>query len=217
MSVRVVVANEQEVVRAGLRSILSKQHDIDVVGEAMDGIAAVRIVRQLLPDVAILDVSLPLLNGVEATRQIAQQCPRVKVIVLSDECSQPVVREVLRAGASGLILKRTGADELNAAITWANRGETYLSPRVAQVVVSGLVRRCNDPGTTAFTALSPKQRRVLQLLAEGKSNKEVAACLTVSQKTVETHRAQLMERLQIFTVAGLTKFAIREGLTSVNH
>ena len=176
---------------------------------------AVRLVGQLTPDVVIMDITMPLLNGVEATREIVGKSPDTRVIALSIHFDRIIVAEMLKAGASGYLLKNSSSDELGVAIKAVRRGETYLSSKVTQIVVSTYIRNNEERGGSAFSALTSKQREVLQLLAEGKSNKEVGSCLNISAKTVETHRAQIMEKLQIWTVAGLTKYAIREGLTSV--
>jgi DNA-binding NarL/FixJ family response regulator len=215
MGIRVLIADDHEMVRAGLSSLLEKQKDIDVVGQASNGLEAVRLAGTASPDVVIMDITMPLMNGVEATRQVVAQSPRTKVLALSIHHDRAMVAEVLKAGASGYLLKNSASEELSTAVRAAARGETYLSPKVTQVLVSSFVCKPEQSSTTAFSTLSAKQRGVLQLLAEGKSNKEVAACLDISPKTVETHRAQLMEKLQIYTIAGLTKYAIREGLTSV--
>ena len=225
MKTRILVADDHEMVRAGICSVLQRQGQNDVVGEASNGREAVDMSRTLTPDIVILDVTMPLLNGIEAARQIISDAPQTKAIMLSIHCEQTMVTEALRAGASAYLLKNSAAVELQLAIRAAQEGTTYLSPKVGQVVVAGYL---GDRGTTSrapvgsspvqvsvFTALTAKQREVLQLLAEGKTNKEVAACLHISSKTVEAHRAMIMEKLNIRTVAGLTKYAIREGLTSV--
>jgi DNA-binding NarL/FixJ family response regulator len=215
MKTRILLADDHEMVRAGLCSILQRQPGNEVVGEAADGREAVSMARKLTPDVAILDVTMPLLNGIEATRQILDYAPDTKVIVLSIHCDQIMVTEALRAGACGYLLKNSAAVELTLALRAAREGSTYLSPKVGRVVVTGFLGEREQDRGSAFTALTSKQREVLQLLAEGKTNKEAAQCLSISVKTVEAHRAQLMEKLGIRTVAGLTKYAIREGLTSV--
>jgi DNA-binding NarL/FixJ family response regulator len=215
MKNRVLIADDHEMIRAGLSSILERQKDIEVVGEAANGAEAVELAEKLKPDAVIMDISMPLLNGVEATRQIVAKAPDVKVIALSMHSDQSMVGEMLKAGASGYLLKNSASEELSVAVRAVCRGETYLSSKVTRVVVSTYVGKYGERVTSAFSALTSKQREVLQLLAEGKSNKEVASCLSISAKTVETHRAQIMEKLQIRTIAGLTKYAIREGLTSI--
>ena len=213
---RILVADDHEMVRAGLISMLQRDPTNDIVGEAADGRQAVDLSRKLHPDVVFCDVTMPQLNGIEAARQIKEFSPDIKVIMLSVHYDQMMVTEALRAGASGYLLKTSAAVELQFALRAAREGSTYLSPRVGQVVVSSYLGGESDPQRPrVFTALTVKQREVLQLLAEGKTNKEVAAALCISAKTVEAHRGQLMEKLNIHTVAELTKYAIREGITSL--
>lgn len=212
MSIRVLLADDHELMRAGLRSILEKGKEVEVVAEASDGRGAVELAEEYKPDIALMDITMPNLNGIEATRQIVGE-GWSKVIALSIHCERAFVIEMLAAGASGYLLKNSASAELMTAIRSVRNGDVYLSPRIAGMVVQKYVQ---DHGRgQSFATLTPRERQVLQLIAEGKSNKEMAGHLTISIKTVETHRAQLMEKLGIFTVAELTKFAIREGLTSL--
>ena len=216
MKLRVLLVDDHEMIRAGVRSVLEKHADVEIVGEAGDGRAAVRLAARVKPDVVITDVSMPELNGIEATRQILAENPDVRVIILSMHGEGQHVTEALKAGASGYLLKNSAAEELGLAVGAVARGKVYLSPKVAQVVVDTHVRRAGpaDPRScVALEKLSGREREVLQLIAEGKTNKEIAEVLYLSPKTVETHRAQLMNKLDIRTVADLTKFAIRQGLT----
>jgi DNA-binding NarL/FixJ family response regulator len=213
--IRIVVADDHEMVRAGIISMLQRDPHNEIVGEAGDGRQAVELARKFLPDVIFCDVTMPLLNGIETTRHIREFSRDIKVIMISVHYDQAMVSEALRAGANGYLLKTSAAVELQLALRAAREGATYLSPRVGQVVVDGLLADRDPQRPRVFSALTAKQREVLQLLAEGKTNKEVAACLCISAKTVEAHRGQLMEKLNIHTVAGLTKYAIREGITSV--
>lgn len=215
---RVVLADDHEMVRAGLRTLLEKHRGIDVVGEAADGPELVELARTLLPEVVITDITMPGMNGVEATRRVLEVAPRARVIALSMHSERPFVTAILRAGASAYLLKNSAATELLLAIEAVQRGETYLSPKIAGVVVEGHVRKSAEGRAPAsvFAALTPRERQVLQLLAEGQTSKEIGAALHISVKTVETHRGQIMDKLGIRSVAELTKYAIREGLTSLD-
>jgi DNA-binding NarL/FixJ family response regulator len=209
---RVLLADDHDMVRAGLRSVLTERYGLDVVAEAGDGHAAVRLARELSPDLVVMDISMPNLNGVEATRQIAA-LGSAKVIMLSMHGDEHSVAEALRAGALSYLLKSSAAKELGLAIEAVMQGRTYLSTKVAGLVVDSYVRRPPGGQGSPLDALSGRERDVLRCLAEGKTNKEIASELSISVKTVETHRAQLMDKLNIHTVAGLTKFAIRSGLS----
>jgi DNA-binding NarL/FixJ family response regulator len=214
---RILIADDHEMIRAGLRGLLERERGCEVIGEAVDGRDAVELAQRLSPDVVVSDITMPRLSGIEATRQMRAHNDQLKVIILSVHFDTMMVAEALRAGACGYLLKSSAPAELTLALRAARDGETYLSPRVSQVVVSSYVRPV-EPGSaaSAYSTLTPKQREVLQLLAEGKSNKEVAAQLFISAKTVEAHRAQIMEKLNIFSLAGLTKYAVREGLTNLD-
>jgi len=213
VSIRILLADDHQIVRDGLKTLLEKQADMQVVGEAQDGRAAVDQARALSPQVVIMDIAMPDLNGVDATRQIKGESPEVKVIALSMQSDGPIVRRMLQAGASGYMLKDCASEELVKAIRTVVRGGTYLSDGVQNVVVKQLT----SPEQTTNSPLTPKEREVLQLLAEGKSTKEIAAALFLSPKTVDTHRQHIMDKLEIRSIAELTKYAIREGLTSLNQ
>ena len=206
-SVTVVLADDHDMVRAGIRSVLSAHRDVEVVAEADNGLAAVEAVEKLRPDVAILDITMPGLNGVAATERIIELGAGTRVVALSMHVEAQFVNSMLNAGASAYLLKNTAARELVTALRAVMRGETYLSPKAAEVVTAA------GPGTKQFAGLTAREREVLQLLAEGRSNKEIADALFLSTRTVETHRAQIMDKLDIRSVAGLTKFAIRHGLS----
>lgn len=209
---RIVLADDHALVRQGIRSLLTSIADFEVVGEAADGREALRLIRALEPDVALLDISMPELNGLDAAARALREQPRLKVIVLSMHGAEPYVIEALRAGVTGYLLKHADLSELERAIRAVARGERYLAPAVSGRVIEHLLR--SEPGEQPARgdALSPRQREVLQLIAEGKSTREIAERLSLSPKTVETHRAQLMQRLAIFDIAGLTRYALRIGL-----
>jgi DNA-binding NarL/FixJ family response regulator len=201
-------------IRQGLKSLLEKQPDMKVVGEAENGRDAVSMVKDLTPDVVVMDLHMPELNGVDATRGALAAHASAKVICLSAHANERMTSEILKAGASGYVLKEGAFEELNTAIRTAISGKVYLSPSVAGMLVNDLVRGRGEP-QSVFSTLSNREREVLQLITEGKTTKEIAFNLHVSVKTAETHRRNLMEKLQIDSIAELTKFALREGLTSL--
>jgi DNA-binding NarL/FixJ family response regulator len=216
MVVRVLIADDHRIMRDGLRSLIAEERDMTVIGEAENGRAAVRMVEDLSPDVVIMDVSMPELNGLEATRQIAGTLPGLKVIALSMHSDRRFVAGMLAAGASGYLLKDCAFDELVRAVRAVAAGQTYLSPGVAGAVVQDYVNRLTTADKPAPSVLSPREREVLQLVAEGWATKEIAARLHVSVKTIETHRGQIMDKLGVRSVAELTKQAIQMGLTSLD-
>ena len=215
MGVRVLIADDHRIVRDGLRSLIAEEQDMSVVGEAENGRAAVELAQELSPDVVIMDVSMPGLNGLEATRQIRKAVPAPRVIALSMHADRRFVTGMLSAGASGYLLKDCAFEELVRAIRAVASGQTYLSPGVAGAVVQDYVNRLAASDQPAPSVLSPREREVLQLVAEGWATKEIAAQLHVSVKTIETHRRQIMDKLGVGSVAELTKQAIRMGLTSL--
>lgn len=211
---RVVLAEDHTLVRAGLRTLLQQLEQITVVGEAADGREAVALAKAHGPDVILMDITMPGLNGIDATRQVKKELPEVRVVILSMHSSEEHVVQALRAGASGYLLKESAPLELELALRSVGRGETYLSPPISRQVIEGYMQRVTDTTGDALATLSARQREILQLIAEGGSSKAIARRLGLSVKTVETHRAQLMERLQIRDIAGLVRFAIRTGLIS---
>lgn len=215
MSTKILLADDHQLMRQGLRSMLDEQDGLQVIGEADDGRTAVRLARELRPDLVIMDVTMPDLNGIDATRQIRAENPRVKVIALSMHAERQFVMEMLAAGASGYVPKDCPMDELLNAIEAVTRGDTFLSPKVTGVLVKEVVGGIPEAGAFCGT-LSPREREVLQLVAEGKSSKEIALMLHLSSKTVEGHRRQIMDKLKLYSVAELTRYAIREGVTSLD-
>ncbi len=211
--VRVLLADDHALVRAGIRALLGGLEGVTVVAEAANGSEVLELARKHRPDVVLLDISMPGLGGLEASAQLKQQLPEVRVVMLSMHANEEYVLQALRAGAAGYMLKDSATAELELALYAVMQGETYLSPRISRQMVEGYVQRvgAEQPATDNLT---PRQRQVLQLIAGGHSTKEIAYRLELSVKTVETHRAQLMERLQIHDIAGLVKYAIRNGLVT---
>ncbi len=216
MSIKILLADDHQIIRQGLRSLLEKQSDMEVIGEAQQGREAVAMTRQLSPQIVIMDVSMPDLNGMEAAKQILNETPDVKIIALSMHSDSLFVTEMLKSGASGYLLKDCAFEELVQAIRIVISGKTYLSPSISGVVVSDYVHRLSKTGNDNLEVLTAREREVLQLIAEGKSTKQVALKLHISAKTVETHRRQIMDKLDIHSVAELTKYAIRKGFTSLD-
>jgi DNA-binding NarL/FixJ family response regulator len=216
MTKRVLLVDDHRLVREGLRNLLERDKTARVVGEAEDGRQAVSLAKKLKPDVVIMDVGMPGLNGVEATSQIREASPETKVLALSMHSDRRFIAQMLHRGASGYLLKDCAFEELAKAMETVGRGEVYLSPAVVDTVVEDYVQRFPAEGASAFSVLSPREREVLQLLAEGDTTKQIALKLHISPKTVETHRRQIMEKLQIFSVAELTLYAVREGLVKLD-
>ena len=216
MSVKVLLVDDHAILREGLRSLIEKQPDMEVVADADDGRRAIELVRELSPDVVIMDVTMPRLGGIEATRQITGEFPAVKVIALSIHSRRPFVADMLQAGAAGYILKECLFDELVQAIRAVSEGGRYLSPRITDVVVDDYVKRLSSGDESPLRSLTGREREVLQLVAEGKSTKQIAVELHVSTKTIEANRRQIMEKLDMHSVAELTKYAIREGITALD-
>ena len=215
MSIKVLLVDDHAIIREGLRSLLEKQPDIEVVADTDDGRKALELVRELSPDIVIMDVTMPRLGGIEATRQITGEFPDVKVIALSIHSRRRFVADMLSAGAAGYILKECLFDELVAAIRAVAAGGRYLSPRITEVVVDDYVKRLSSGAEAPSASLTSREREVLQLVAEGKSTKQIALELHVSTKTIEANRRQIMEKLGMHSVAELTKYAVREGLTAL--
>ena len=214
MKIKVLLADDHQIVREGLASLLGKHPDLEVVGQAGEGRAAVSLARELHPDVVVMDIGMPGLNGIEATRQIIATAPGVKVIALSVHAQSPFVAGMLQAGASGYLLKYSAAEELVRAIRLVVQGQTVLSPEITGQVVEGYMGKRSPAGASVFTVLSPREREVLQLYAEGKITRQIAALLHISPKTVEFHRRQIMDKTGCASFVDLIKYAIQEGLAT---
>lgn len=218
MSFRILLADDHEVVRRGLCSLLRAQPDWEVCGEASNGREAVEKALKLKPEVVILDIGMPSLNGLEATRQILKAIPQTKVLILTLHDSDQIVQEVLNAGARGFLLKSDAARDLVAAVEALRRDKIYFTPKVASMVLDGYLRR-NTPGAEVElnnrSRLTPREREIVQLLAEGKSSKEVAVVLGLSVKTAETHRSNIMRKLELHSVSDLVLYAVRNNIVHV--
>lgn len=215
MNTRILLADDHQMIREGLRSLLSKEPGMVVVAEAADGRDAVRLAVELTPDVVIMDLSMPDLNGIDATRQIIAKTPQVKVIVLSVHADQRFVMEMLKAGASGYLLKDRAFEDLVLAIRVVLANRTYLCQEISELVVGEYVRNLKQTDSSAYSVLTAREREVLQLFAEGSSTAQIAERLNLSVKTIESHRQNIMEKLNLRSIAELTKYAIREGLTTL--
>jgi DNA-binding NarL/FixJ family response regulator len=213
MTLRILLADDHTVVRQGLRRVLEERPDWEVVAETGDGREAVHLAEQFKPDVAILDVAMPLLNGIEATRQIARRVPSTRILVLSMHADEAYVTRILQAGASGYLLKDSADVDLIQAISEVARGRSFFSPSIARVMLDDYVRHGKEKGVTdRYELLSHREREVFQLIAEAKTNKEIAVILNVSPSTVETHRARIMEKLDLHSAAEIVLFAVRRGV-----
>ena len=205
---RILLADDHAVVRQGFKMLLDAQPDMEIVGEACNGREAAEKAEELRPDVVVMDVAMPELNGIEATRRLAASVPRTRVIALSMHKDSVYVREILRAGARGYLLKDSGAEDLVSAIRAVARGESYLSPAVSNAVLDDYRKHVTNP----VDLLTSREREVLQMLAEGKTNKEIAAVLNLSVYTVDAHRGRIMEKLNLHSINELVRFAVRNGL-----
>jgi DNA-binding NarL/FixJ family response regulator len=216
MKVRILLADDHQIMREGLKSLFDKHPSIDVVAEAENGIQTLEIARRDKPDVIVMDIAMPDINGIEVTRQIKAELADIKIIALSMHSDRRFVSEILKAGASAYVLKQAAFEDLEKAIKAAMMDRTFLSADILDSVVSDYVNQLSSSEYDAYRRLSDRERQVLQLLAEGNSTKEIAFKLHVSVKTIESHRQNIMNKLGIRTLAGLTKFAVREGLTSLD-
>lgn len=217
MTIRLLLADDHAMIREGLRALLRNESGMEVVGEADNGAQTVHMARSVGAHVIVMDVAMPDLNGIEATRKILKSNPHVKVVGLSGHANREFVREMLKAGASAYVLKSRAYEELVRAITEVMKGKKYLSPEVARGVVDEYVEISTKiTENAAFVVLTDRERETLQLLAEGSTTKEIADLMNISVKTVETHRRNIMDKVHLHSVAELTKYAIREGITSVD-
>ena len=214
MTIQIILAEDHKITREGLVNMLKGQPGMEVVGEAGNGREAIRLARELAPDLVIMDVTMPNLNGIDSTRIIISSSKNVKVIALSMYSDKQFVQGMMQAGASGYLLKDCAFNELVHAIRAVFNGDTYLSPGIAGIVVEDYLNKLSKSASSASSILTRREREVLQLISEGESTRHIASKLAISVKTVETHRRQMMGKIGIRSVAGLTKYAIREGLTS---
>jgi DNA-binding NarL/FixJ family response regulator len=210
---RILLADDHTVVRQGLRKVLEDRPDWVVVAEAGNGRDAVRHAEELKPDVAILDLAMPLLNGIEATRQIVKRSPSTRVLVLTMHADEAYVNQILKAGATGYLLKDSADVDLIQAVGAVSQGKSFFSPAVARLMLDDYVRQLADKGITdRYESLSDREREIFQLIAEGKANKEIAVILSISPSTVETHRARIMEKLDLHSAAEIVLYAVRRGV-----
>jgi DNA-binding NarL/FixJ family response regulator len=213
VGIRILIADDHKIVQEAVASLLNNEIGMEVIANAQDGRAAVQLARELQPDVVVMDIAMPNLNGIEAARQIIHEQPDTKVVMLSEESDRRCVCEALRAGASGFVPKHCGYQELVAAIRSVAANHTYLSSEITGVVVEGYINRQPEQNNSAYSVLTDREREVLQLIAEGMSTKKIAEELHLSVKTIEWHRSQLMKKVHLTSVAELVKYAISEGLT----
>lgn len=214
MAVRVLLVDDHEIMREGMCALLRKYPDFEVAGQAADGRAALELVDQLMPDIIIMDIGMPNLNGIDAARQMTEKHPQLKIMALSAHSDGSIVAKMIKAGASGYMLKESAFTELMEGIQTMQEGRTFLCSRISKVVFSDYINIITNPNWTESDGLSIREGEVLQLVAEGKTTKEIAKLLKLSPRTVDSHRDHIMAKLGIRNVAGLTKYAIKEGLTS---
>lgn len=215
--IRVLLVEDHSIVCKGLRYLLEGKSEIEVVGEANDGTEAIKKTQELLPDIVLMDVSMPVLNGLEATRQIKKQFSEVKVLILSMYNNEEYIFHALQAGASGYVVKQSSPVELDLAIQAVYRGESFLSSLISKKVVKGYIQQAKVTGkNNSYDELTTREREILQLIAEDYSNREIAKLLYISVKTVETHRTHLMDKLDIHSIVELTKYAIRKGVINLD-
>lgn len=215
MNIKIMVVDEHKILREGLATLIAKQPNMEIVGEATDGREALDLVKKNTPDLILMDVTMPNLNGIEATRQIKSKNPEIEIIALSLHSDRRFVLGMIGAGASGYLIKQCTFDELVLAINTVMAGKKYLSPEISNILVEEFARKDSKEKAIIDSKLTPREKEILQLLAEGKNTKEIASNLSISVKTVETHRRHIKRKLKTSSVAELTKIAIKEGLTSL--
>ena len=213
-NIKVLLADDHTIVRKGLRSLLEEEEGIEVIGEAEDGREAIKLVEKLHPDIVVMDIAMPGLNGLEATRQLRRLYPEIKILILSMYANEEYVFQTLQAGAQGYLVKKAAPLELMSAIKAVYQGNSFLSPSISRTVIDDYIRRADkiSKGDNAFETLTARETEVLQLIAEGRKNREIAELLYISIKTVETHRAHIMDKLDIHSTAELTHYAISKGI-----
>ena len=214
---KILLADDHNVLRKGLRRILEEQPDLEVVGEASDGRQAVHLAQTLKPDIVVMDIAMPLMNGLEATRQILQRNSSLNVLILSMYSDENYIVQVLRAGARGYLPKDTAEEDLITAVRTVAKGQPFFSPKIAKLLLGDSMQRIRDEGVTdSYELLTPREREVLQLIAEGKSNKVAATALFVSPTTIETHRARIMDKLDLHSTADIVLYAVRKGIVQLS-
>ena len=213
--IRVLLADDHTILRDGIRALLDDQADIEVIGEAEDGLSTVKMVAKLKPDVVIMDIAMPMLNGLEATRQIQRDYPQVKVLILTMHENEEYIRQVLAAGALGYVLKDAAAHDLLGAIRAVHRGEAVLSPAITRLVIEDYLRWGDIRPADISNGLTPREREILQLIAEGYTNKEIAEILSLSVKTIQSHRGNLMSKLDLHDRGELIKYAIQKKIIDI--
>ncbi|MBW1838294.1 MAG: response regulator transcription factor [Deltaproteobacteria bacterium] len=214
--IKVVVADDHTILRQGIKALLDNLEEIEVVGEAKDGREAIKAIEELSPDVILMDIAMPGLNGLEATRRIKKKFPKTKVVVLTMHTNEEYIFQILNAGADGYLVKETAFQDLISAINSVHRGEAFMSPSISKKVMTDYIQRAQGEERVGFDTLTTREREILQLVAEGNSNKKIAEVLFISPKTVETHRAHIMDKLNIHDRAGLIKYAIRKGMINLD-
>ena len=215
MAIKVLLVDDHPILREGLRGLLERENDLEVAGEAGTGNEAVQLAGRLHPDVIIMDINMPDMNGIEATRRILAEDPPIRVLVLSLESDRRFIVEVLEAGARGYVLKDSFSDDLVNGIRTVAAGDTYLGPKITELIIKDYLQRIPDRQQLTFSSLTCRERETIQLIADGRNSKEIAAKFGISVKTIDVHRHNIMKKLNLYSIAELTKYAVREGLTSL--